>query len=312
MAHIAPAGVCDLSCELCPTSNPETIAKTLLPFETFRKLIDGIGDYLIYLILWSWGEPLLNPEIYRMVSYARDRDILSVTSSNLNRFSRDEARAMIDSGLEALIIALDGATPETYARLRKGGDFHRVVDHTRLLMEEKAAAGARAPIVNLRMVVSRENEGEMEEFRRLARELKVDMVSFKAFSTRQPGYSDPEHDRRFAPQCRRYRWYRYHPDYSADRKAKPYRCKFPWTKPTLFADGTVLACEFDLKGTCAFGNIERQSFEEIWFSPRAEAFRKAFLRDRDSVAFCRDCVYDFKLIDGCVLEWEDLRHERIR
>jgi radical SAM protein with 4Fe4S-binding SPASM domain len=306
MAHIAPSGICDLSCDLCPSAAPETQGKQLLAFDTFKKFIDETGDYLLYIILWSWGEPLLNPEIFRMIAYAKERKILSVTSSNLNRFSREDARALISSGLDALIVALDGSTPETHARLRKGGDFQRVLDHTRLLMEEKERAGVRHPIVNLRMVVSRENEDEVEGFWRLAQDLGVDMASIKAFSTRQPGYAHPDFDRRFAPESEKYRWYRYHPDYSTDQRPRKYRCRFPWTKPTLFADGTVASCEFDLTHEFPFGNITKSRFDEIWFSPRAERFRQRFQKDREAFEFCRDCVYDHKLIDGCVLEWEYL------
>ncbi len=306
MAHISPSGVCDLSCDLCPTYAPETRGKQLLPFDTFKKFIDETGDYLLYIILWSWGEPLLNPEIYKMIAYAKERNILSVTSSNLNRLSREDARALVSSGLDALIVALDGSTPETHARLRKGGDFQKVIDHTRLLMEEKERAGARHPIVNLRMVVSRENEDEVEGFWRLAKDLGVDMVSIKAYSTRQPGYAHPDFDRRFAPRAERYRWYRYLPDFSPDRRPRRYNCRFPWTKPTLFADGTVVSCEFDLTYECPFGNINQSHFDEMWFSPQAEKFRRRFQRDRAAFEFCRDCVYDYKLIDGCILEWEYL------
>lgn len=306
MAHISPSGLCNLECELCPKSDPKTQGKQLLPFETFRKFIDEAGDYLIYIILWSWGEPLLNPDIYRMIAYAKERNILSVTSTNLNRFSREEAAQLVDSGLDGLIIALDGSSAETYTRMRRGADFDKVIRNTRILMEEKHKAGGRLPIVNLRMVVSRENEGEVEDFWRLARDLGVDMVSIKAFSTRQPGYSDPEFDRRFAPDSEKYRWYRYHPDYATDKRPEKYNCKFPWTKPTLFADGTVVSCEFDMKYDYPFGNINRQSFDQIWFSPRAEAFRRSFLKNREAFAFCQDCVYDHKLIPGCVLDWEYL------
>jgi len=70
MAHISPAGICNLRCTMCPTNDPQAKGKTLLPFETFKKFIDQVGGYLVYIILWGWGEPLLNPDIYRMIKYA--------------------------------------------------------------------------------------------------------------------------------------------------------------------------------------------------------------------------------------------------
>jgi len=306
-AHISPAGLCNLRCDSCPVHEDELKGKTVLSFNAFRKFIDEAGDYLIYIILWGWGEPLLNPDFHRMAAYAKGKNILTVTSTNLNRFSREEARKMIDSGLDALIVALDGVTEETYARLRTGGSAGRVIENTRILIEERSRARAKKPLVNLRMVVSKENEHEVEPFRQLARSLGVDMVSFKAFSTRQKGFADPGIDERYAPGNEGYRWYRYRDGFVPDRKPKRYNCRFPWTKPTLFPDGAVLACEFDFRYEHVFGNINDQSFEEIWFGPKARQFRTQFKADRDCISFCRDCVYDYKLIPGCTVEWEILK-----
>ena len=307
MAHISPSGLCDLRCNLCPANDTEANGRALLPFETFRKFIDETGDYLLYVILWSWGEPLLNPDFVRMCAYARERNILTVSSTNLNRLTKDLADGLVRSGPDALVIALDGLTEKSYGRQRTGGSARRVVANTRLLVEARDRAGSRRPFLNLRMVVSRENESEVEGFRKLGRELGVDMVSFKAFSTRQPGYADPGHDKAFAPRDEHFRWYEYEGGYVADRKRGRYVCRFPWTKPTLFADGQVLLCEFDLRGECVLGDITRRSFKDIWFGPEAKAIRKRFGRDRAGLRFCRDCVFDYKKFPGCVVDWEILR-----
>ncbi len=307
MAQISPAGICNLNCALCPINDPRLEGKGLLPFDTYKKFIDETGDYLLYVILWSWGEPLLNPEIHKMIRYAGEKGILSVTSSNMNKFSPEEAKRLIQSGLDGLIVAIDGTTEETYSQMRKGGNLEKAIENTKMLVETRHKAGAEKPFINLRMVVSKENETQVEEFWALAKELGVDMVSLKAFSTRQMGYCDPQLDRRFAPETKKYRWYRYHPDYAPDKKQKKYNCRFPWTKPTLFPDGTIISCEFDFKYDHPFGNINTQSFKDIWFGREIQRFRKQFQKDRDGFGFCRDCVFDYKLIDGCVIDWEYLK-----
>lgn len=306
VAHISPAGICDLGCGLCPVHDGRMRARTLLAFETFKKFVDEAGDTLLYLILWGWGEPFLNPDLPRMIAYARDRRILTVCSTNLNRLTPEYARAVVASGLDALIVALDGVTDATEGRLRPGGSATRVVDNLRRLIAERARIGSAKPFINLRMVVSRENEHEADAFRRLARELGTDMVSFKAFSTRQPGYADPAHDRAFAPKDERLRWYEYLDDYAPDPGKGRYDCRFPWTKPTLFPDGEVALCEFDLRSERPLGNILTTRFDDIWFGPVMRALRKRFRRDRAGLEFCRDCVYDYKKIPGCVVDWEYL------
>ncbi len=306
MAHVAPAGVCNLSCGLCPVRDPEMKGRAILPFDTFRKLVDEAGERLVYIIFWSWGEPLLNPDLERMVRYAADRRILTVTSSNMDRLAPGREDRLVASGLDLLIAALDGVDEETQARLRPGSSAARVVENVRRVMAARERSGGRTPFVNLRMVVSRENESQVEAFRALGRELRVDMVSFKAFSTRQPGYRDPENDRRYAPRDESWRWYGYDEDFAPDRRFERYPCRFPWTKPMLFADGTVGACEFDLRHDHPFGNLGERSFRDIWFGPEARRFRRAFRRDRDAIAFCRDCVFDYKRIPGCVVSREIL------
>lgn len=248
MAHISPAGICDLNCINCPTKDPRTRGRELLPFDTFRKFIDEAGDTLLYVILWSWGEPLLNPDLSRMIEYASRNNILTVSSTNLNHLDPGKASDLVASGLDSLIIAVDGTNQASYEKYRRGGDLQKTLANVRLLVAEKKRVGAAKPLLNLRMVVSRENEHEVDAFRQLGRELGVDMVSFKAFSTRQAGCEDPEIDQRFAPRDKKYRWYQYQKNFRADRRMKKYWCRFPWTKPTLFADGTILTCEFDRSG----------------------------------------------------------------
>jgi len=304
MAHIDPAGICNLSCFNCPVNLPGKQGKCLLSFENFKKFIDESGDYLLYLILWSWGEPLLNPNFCKMVKYAKNKNIHTITSTNLNKLSREKAEMLVNSGLTTLIIALDGPNAKTYEKLMKNLD---------LLMEAKSHSTQETPIINLRMVVSKENQHLMEEFKKIGYDKKVDMISFKAYSTRQTGFADKSIDAKFSPDNKELKWYEYHSDYAVNKKLKTYNCKFPWTKPMLFADGTIASCEFDFKYDYTFGNIKENSFKDIWFSKKANKFRKQFLKNRNSIEFCKNCVYDYTLISGCILSREFIntskRHE---
>ena len=307
MVQLAPSGLCDQQCNFCPVERQGSLQKVHMSFDTFKKLIDEAGDYLLYAIMWSWGEPLLSPDVYRMFRYARDHHVLTVTSTNLRSFSTEEAEEMVASGLDRLIIALDGATAETHERLRPGGDYQRVVEHTRMIVEEKRKQGSDTPFLNLRMVVSSENETEIDAYRALARELGVDMVSFKAYSTRQSGSCDPELDKKMAPQEEELRWYDYSDDFKVKkRKARRFNCRFLWTKPNLYANGEIAPCEFDVDSSFSLGNLNDQSFDEIWFGERAKEMRRRFNRNHKRLDFCEDCVYDYSVFDGCVLDWEFL------
>ena len=104
---------CNLRCELCPTGkNAEGREKGSMDFSVFKKIMDEIGDYLWILNLYNWGEPLLNKELFRMVRYAKQKKIDVVISTNLNIFNDDICSEMINSGLDQLIVSLDGTSQE--------------------------------------------------------------------------------------------------------------------------------------------------------------------------------------------------------
>lgn len=309
MAHVSPAGLCNLRCAICPVHAPETRGKALLPLPTFKKLVDQLGEYLIYIILWSWGEPFLNPDIYEMIEYARQRNILTVNGNQLQpqpvRTRGSEATHR--SGARCLNHRpgwINGRELPQVPEWRKrptshwehatscGGEGEAGKEETFYQPEDGCFQGERA-------------RGRGVPFSGQAAGSRYGELQGLLDSTTR--VRRPAIDRQYAPQKKFFRWYDYQPDFIVDRKASKYRCKFPWTKPTLFADGEVLACEFDFRYSHSFGNLNEKSFREIWFGEKAKEFRRRFRKNRDNIAFCRDCVFDYKLIPGCVVEWEILR-----
>jgi MoaA/NifB/PqqE/SkfB family radical SAM enzyme len=129
IAQVEPANYCNLDCPLCLTTNiTKARSKTLLSLEAFKRFIDECGDYLLLLVLWNWGEPFLNPDLIKMIAYAKARGIVVHTSTNGN-VPLDEAQveALVDSGLDSLVVAVDGASQETYEKYRQGGRLDRVI-----------------------------------------------------------------------------------------------------------------------------------------------------------------------------------------
>ena len=108
---IDPFSACNLRCPLCPTGNgSNTLKKGTLQVDIFKHIVDELGTYLYNIDLFNWGEPLLNKRVYEMVSYAHDRHIITSISTNFHFFDQAAAEQMIDSGLDYLILSIDGAT----------------------------------------------------------------------------------------------------------------------------------------------------------------------------------------------------------
>ena len=139
VAQIEPTNFCNLSCPLClTTSENQSRPRASLSYGTFKNFIDQVGDYLLLIVLWNWGEPFLNPDIFKMISYAKSKNILIHSSTNGNvQFSEEKAERLVKSGLDSLIFAVDGTTQKTYSKYRKGGNLELVLANIRTIVKIK-------------------------------------------------------------------------------------------------------------------------------------------------------------------------------
>jgi hypothetical protein len=113
--------ICNLRCPLCPTGvGAPGREKGSMSFSLFKKIIDETGKYLISIDLFNWGEPLLNKETYKMIAYANKKHIVTSVSTNFNFLSEKLAEQLILSGLDILILSIDGASQESYEQYRVG------------------------------------------------------------------------------------------------------------------------------------------------------------------------------------------------
>jgi MoaA/NifB/PqqE/SkfB family radical SAM enzyme len=179
------ATVCQLSCPYCTTGNG-TIKRTraILQPEIHRSVIAELADRLFLVWYFSTGEPLLNKNIADIIGQTKGKEVFSIISTNLSMELSDERlQALVGSGLGLLTVSLDGATPNTYRKYRRGGDFDRVVRNLRRIVQIKQELGLRYPLVMWRFLVFEHNAHEARDVLRLAREWGVDLVEFFPGST---------------------------------------------------------------------------------------------------------------------------------
>ena len=301
-AQVEPANICNLTCPLCLTASmTHERPEALLPLQTFEKLIDEVGDYLLLMVLWNWGEPFLNPAIYDMIACAKEKNILVHCSTHGNvNFQDENAEKLVDSGLDTLIFGVDGATQETYGRYRVGGNLKRVQENIRRIIRIRGQKNSRTPRLNLRFVVMRHNEHEIPLIKTMAEDLGVDFLSFKTVDL--PPLHGDDLDEEYAPRDSAYRRYEYE-DGSFTRKARPFQCMRPWKRVTLDALGEIISCEYDHKDLHSFGSItEENSLMSVWKGQAASEFRKTFNRGWNDYYLCRDCTFKNTVANDCTVE----------
>ena len=94
----------------------------MLEWELYKCLIDETGDFLFGIELCNWGEPLIHRQTPEFIRYAKSKEIMvSIHSSMSIHLSDEYIRNLVTSGLDRLIVSVDGATQETYEKYRRGG-----------------------------------------------------------------------------------------------------------------------------------------------------------------------------------------------
>jgi radical SAM protein with 4Fe4S-binding SPASM domain len=301
IAQVEPSNYCNLACPLCLTASiTQSRPRTLLAWETFKCFIDECGDSLLLLIFWNWGEPFLNPDFIKMIAYAKAKGIVVHSSTNGNvPLGESAVEALVDSGLDSLVVAVDGGTQETYAKYRQGGRLERVVANIKNIIRVRTAKRSTTPRINMRFVVMRHNESELPLVRALAAELGVDYFTLKTVDMHPEMGSNL--DQTYAPEQTEYRRYDYDQE-TFTRKERSFACMRPWKRITLDASGEIIPCEYDFRNRYSFGNIRDRGALGAWKSQTAMEFRRAFQLGRNDFEMCRQCTYKNRVADDCTVE----------
>jgi len=135
---IEPTTSCNLRCPECPSGKREFSRPTgMLQNDFFKDTVDDLHKDIAYLIFYFQGEPFLNPKFLDMVKYASSKNIYTATSTNAHYLNDENARKTIESGLDRLIISIDGTTQETYEQYRIGGSLKKVIEGTKNIIRLK-------------------------------------------------------------------------------------------------------------------------------------------------------------------------------
>ena len=175
-----PTTSCNLRCPECPSGLREFTRPTgMLDNGFFRDTVEQLKNDLLYLIFYFQGEPYLNPDFLDMVKYASDRGIYTATSTNAHYLKDENAKRTVESGLDRMIISIDGTTQETYENYRIGGNLEKVIEGAKNVVKWKKELNSKTPHVIFQFLVVKPNEHQLEDVKKLGKEVGVDEVRFK-------------------------------------------------------------------------------------------------------------------------------------
>jgi radical SAM protein with 4Fe4S-binding SPASM domain len=282
-----PTTSCNLRCPECPSGLRSFTRPTgMLNNDFFRETIDQLSKDLLYLIFYFQGEPYLNPGFLEMVKYASEKNIYTATSTNAHFLDDSNARKTVESGLDRLIISIDGSTQDVYQQYRIGGKLEKVLEGTRNIVKWKKILKSKTPFVFFQFLVVRPNEHQMDDIKRLAAESGVDEVRFKTAQV----YDFEKDPNQLIPQNALYSRYRKNKQGQFEFKNPlSNHCWRLWHATVITWDGLVVPCCFDKDARHRLGDLKGTPFREIWHNQEYVNFRSKILQSRRNIDICANC-----------------------
>jgi radical SAM protein with 4Fe4S-binding SPASM domain len=256
-----------------------------MTMETVRLLLQNMGRYVEKVDLSGSGEPFMFDDIVEIIERCKRYGIMVTAATNCHFFTNpDFCRAVIRSGIDEIVGAIDGVTQESLKSFRgEKADLERVISGTRQLVEERNRLKSRRPLLNMLFVVNRFNEPDIEKALELAGEIGCDSLVPKYV-----GIDLMEREQeRFLPEDLSRTRYEQKPDGTIGLKGDIQdKCATMYMNPMITWNGDVLPCCYDFHGDSVMGNVNEENFSSIWKSDRFARFRENVNSSRRTIDIC--------------------------
>lgn len=282
-----PTTACNLGCPACPSGLKEFTRPTgKLNLENHIQWLQQVKRSTFYINYYFQGEPFLHPQFLELIREAKKHRIYTATSTNAHFIDAQKAEAIIASGLDRLIISIDGLTQETYSSYRVHGHLDKVIAAAKHLVAAKKKLNKPNPFLIFQFLVVKANEHEIDELHALAKEIGIDEIRFKTAQV-----YDYENGNPLIPDNERYSRYVKKSDGTYRVKYKGgNHCWRMWSSAVLTWDGKVVPCCFDKDAHHTLGTLENEPFRRIWNNDAYRKFRQQVLTNRNAIEICTNCT----------------------
>ena len=291
---IEPANYCQLRCPECPVGQRAHAHHKAqnMSWETYEHILAQVQATAHTIQFYFQGEPLLNPLLPKMIARAREVGIFTVLSTNAQALTCNLAQDLVRSGLNRIIVSIDGFSQESYAAYRVGGNLNRALEGLQFLREAKERYHSSI-CIEMQVLRLRSNEHEWLWISRNYKNLGATRLVFKTAQL-----YDYQHGHPLMPSQARYSRYRKAADGSYFLHRSWLRrhwintpCYRLWSGCVVTTTGEILPCCYDKAGQFSFGSLTKQSIEDVWHSSKAKAFRQGILHHSQDIPICQECNF---------------------
>ena len=264
-----------------------------MPLSIFERVLEQVQATAHTMQFYFQGEPLLNKQLPEMIAAAHKLGLYTIVSTNAQALNRSTAKAIVKSGLNRIIVSIDGFSEESYAAYRIGGSLHKALEGLQHLANTKAELHSRIRI-ELQVLCLRSNEHEWDWIKKNYKKLGATHLVFKTAQL-----YNFEHGHPLMPSDERYSRYKKTADgtyvHKKASRLSPLTfnlspCRRLWSGCVITTQGDVLPCCYDKDHRHAYGNIMQQSLAEIYHSTKANALRRrVLLYHGEPLEMCKNC-----------------------
>jgi len=281
---IEPANYCQLRCPECPVGINKTSHSKILEISVFNTILNAFPKQVHSIIFYFQGEPTLNMQLPNMIRMAKTKQLYTYLSTNGQRIDKNFAKSLIDSGLDHIVLSIDGISQKSYTSYRVGGSVYAAFQALDQLQLAKQKAKSSL-FIEWQCLALKSNEYDWKWMRKNFRRLGANKFTLKTAQFNHFEKGNP-----LLPTLTAFaRYKRLDNGTFVRKKGLHHRCWKLWTSCVIDIDGNMLPCCFDKNRKYSFGNIFTSSFSEVWFSDSAMQFRRNLLINRHLVGICQNC-----------------------
>ncbi|MDR3640285.1 MAG: radical SAM protein [Humidesulfovibrio sp.] len=287
---------CNYRCVMCTQEHRSTAQISA----TGLKQIELALPYADQVCI-TGGEPFLYEHIDQFFHLCHQGQCAPIVQTNGSLLKERQCRMLLKCGTSVVKVSCDGATPTTYNRIRRGGDFLNLIGNIKRLTALKTARGRRLPLLEFNFVAMRSNIEELTQLTYLASKIGVRAINVFLLSAetedmaRESLYFYPElADKEFLRAVEAGALHgvvvNIPPLFSekpvfAQSASQTQRCTAPWRTMTVNVDGSVAIC---CGGAGVAGNLNTHSFTEVWNHPLRRKVRET-VNTENELSCCRNC-----------------------
>jgi len=311
--------ICNLKCKMCPLYTGLKRKKGYIKFKKFKQVFDQVKP--AYLNLTGIGEPFMNPDLFKIVNYAKKKKAMIKIDTNGTLLDDEKIKKILDTKIDIISTSIDGVNKKSYEKIRIGGDFNIVKKNIKNLIRERNRRKAPSEI-HMFFILQKNNVTDLPKFIKLAQELGVDYLAGAFVVTLGQNeniknkifdYKNKKEIEKLVKETKELiKKVKFEVSieplleyliYAGDKRNKEFYnentpCYMPWYSTFVTWDGWVNPCDFSCDNEIVFGNVFKEPFKKIWNNKKYRKFRMQVLNNRKSIKLCKGCSVDETYIEN--------------